>query len=96
MLRPWRARSGMATASATAEKIAGRSKVRQSRDCHVRAASMRMVSTAMATNSQTVPGSRPRWNSASVIAPSTTNSPCGTNNTRVTRNTSRMATANSA
>ena len=51
---------------------------------------------AMISSSHTVPGSLPVWNSARVNAPKATNSPCGMKITRVTANTSTVASASSA
>jgi len=51
---------------------------------------------ASTSRNHTVPGTRPACSSASVSAPKATNSPCGMKITRVTANTSTVASASSA
>jgi hypothetical protein len=51
---------------------------------------------ASTSRNHTVPGTLPACSSASVSAPKATNSPCGMKITRVTANTSTVASASSA
>ena len=54
------------------------------------------ATSASATSSPIVPGGRPSSSPASVSVPKATNSPAGTQMTRVTVNTSTIASASSA